>query len=96
MALFVVKHQHPAERCPAKDPKMGQMLLQHVSKENSAKMGVNIHADAVLDGKHTFYLILDSANEAKVKQFMTPFSMAGSVEITQANPCDVVVNRLGC
>ncbi len=96
MALFVVKHQHPAEHCPAKDPKMGQMLLQHVSKANAAKMGVNIHADAVLDGKHTFVLILDSASEAKVKQFMTPFSMAGSAEITLANPCDVVVNRLGC
>ena len=32
MSLFVVKHQHGAETCPAGDPQMGPMLLQHLSK----------------------------------------------------------------
>ena len=31
MALYFVRHQHSAETCPAKDPQMGQMLLQHIS-----------------------------------------------------------------
>ena len=32
MSLYFVRHQHDAETCPAKDPQMGQMLVQHVSK----------------------------------------------------------------
>jgi DMSO/TMAO reductase YedYZ molybdopterin-dependent catalytic subunit len=31
MALFIVRHQHAAERCPAADPQMGAMLLNHLS-----------------------------------------------------------------
>ena len=44
MSLFVALHQHDAETCPAGDPQMGPMLLQHVSRDNAASMGVNIRA----------------------------------------------------
>ena len=97
MPLFVVKHQHPAESCPAGHPQMGPMLLQHVAPSNAAeKFGVNIHGEAVVDGAHTFFLIVDAPERQQVDQFMAPFSQAGTVEVLPANPCEVVVSRAAC
>jgi len=96
MSLYFVRHQHSAETCPAKDPNMGQMLVQHVSKANARKFGVDLLADAVLDGQHTFVLIVEAADRANVEQFMQPFAMAGSVEIQPASTCEAVVERAGC
>ena len=55
MSLFVVKHQHSAETCPAGDPKMGPMLAQYVSAPNVEQSGqvrdledqVNLRSDVV-------------------------------------------------
>lgn len=96
MSLYFVRHQHDAETCPAKDPQMGQMLVQHVSKSNARKFGVDLLGDAVLDGQHTFVLILEAEEQAYIEQFMQPFAMAGSVEITPASSCETVVERQGC
>lgn len=96
MALFVVQHKHPAESCPAGHPQMGPMLVKHVSQKNASKMGVKLHGDAVINGGHTFYLILEADNEGKVKEFMTPFYQAGTVEIWPANSCELVVARGKC
>lgn len=46
MALFVVRHQHPAERCPAQDPDMGAMLLNYLSRPSVKQHGVQIQGDA--------------------------------------------------
>jgi len=96
MSLYFVRHQHDAETCPAKNPEMGQMLVQHVSKSNARKFGVDLIGDAVLDGQHTFVLILEAEDQAYIEQFMQPFAMAGSVEITPASTCETVVERQGC
>ena len=96
MSLYFVRHQHDAETCPAKDPQMGQMLVQHVSKSNARKFGVDLIGDAVLDAQHTFVLILDAEDKAYIEQFMQPFAMAGSVEIVPASSCETVVERQGC
>ena len=96
MSLYFVRHQHDAETCPAKNPEMGQMLVQHVSKSNARKFGVDLIGDAVLDGQHTFVLILEAEDQAYIEQFMQPFTMAGSVEITPASTCETVVERQGC
>jgi hypothetical protein len=96
MSLYFVRHQHDAETCPAKDPQMGQMLVQHVSKRNARKFGVDLLGDAVLDGQHTFVLILEAEDKAYIEQFMQPFAMAGSVEIVPASSCEKVVERQGC
>jgi hypothetical protein len=96
MSLYFVKHQHDAETCPARDPEMGQMLLTHISHQNARKFGVNIQGDAVLDGQHTFVLILDAADKSQVENFMQPFQMAGPVEIWPASECETVVERAGC
>jgi hypothetical protein len=96
MSLYFVRHQHSAETCPAKDPEKGAMLLSHLSPLNARKFGVNIHGDAVLDGQHTFVLILEADDKSSVEKFMQPFKMAGPVEITTASACESVVARAGC
>lgn len=96
MSLYFVKHQHSAETCPAKDPAMGSMLLSHISPLNARKFGVELHGDAVLDGQHTFVLILEAEDRSMVENFMQPFQMAGTVEITPASLCEEVVERAGC
>jgi hypothetical protein len=48
MALFVVRHQHAAERCPAEDPQMGASLLNHLSRPNVRQHGVEIQGEAVV------------------------------------------------
>jgi hypothetical protein len=96
MALYYVNHQHTAETCPARDPQMGNMLLQHISPLNARKFGVKIVGDAVLDGQHTFVLLLEADDPAKIEQFMQPFAMAGSVDIQPASHCETVVERAGC
>lgn len=96
MSLYVVQHKHDAEACPAGHPEMGPMLVKHVSVEGAAKFGVNLRADAVVDGEHTFYLIVDAEEEEKVKEFMAPFYQAGSVEIWPSSSCEKVVERAEC
>lgn len=96
MALFVIRHQHPAERCPARDPQMGQMLLNHLSATNAAQHGVTLHGEAVIDGQHTLYVIAESENQGRVDEFMKPFGMAGTVEVWPASSCSAVVERRGC
>jgi uncharacterized protein with GYD domain len=75
---------------------MGNNLLQHLSPMNAMKFGVNVLGDAVLDGEHTFVLILEAEDKDKVNNFMQPFAMAGSVDIQPASHCETVVERAGC
>lgn len=96
MSLYFVRHQHSAETCPAKNPEMGRMLVQHVSKANARKFGVDLLGEAVLDGQHTFVLIAEAEDKSYIEQFMQPFAMAGSVEIQPASTCEAVVERQGC
>lgn len=96
MSLYFVRHQHSEATCPAKNPQAGEMLLTHIDRLNARKFGVDIHGDAVLDGQHTFVLIVESESPQNIENFMQPFKQAGSVEIIPASTCEVVVERLGC
>ncbi len=96
MSLYFVKHQHTAETCPAKNPEMGQMLLNHLSRMNARKYGVDLQGEAVLDGQHTLMLIMQAKDKESVEKFMQPFAQAGSVDITTASSCEAVVGRGGC
>jgi hypothetical protein len=96
MTPFVAIHQHAPERCPAGDPAMGPMLLNHLSAANAAKHGVSIQAEAVANDKHTLYLIAEAGDEEHMSQFLGPFAQVGSVELLPAAPCEVVINRGGC
>ncbi|HYT81055.1 MAG TPA: DUF3303 family protein [Actinomycetota bacterium] len=96
MSLFVVKHQHSAETCPAGDTQMGPMLAQYVSAANADKFGVRLHGEGVINGGHTLYLILDAQEQDKVEEYMAPFSQFGSVEVLPASHCEQVVARGAC
>src|SRR5262245_64306094 len=96
MALFVVRHQHAADSCPAQDPYMGARLLNHLSRPNVRQYGLQIQGEAVVQGEHTAYFIVEAADEAGLRAFMEPFRMAGSVDIYPASTCVRVVASGGC
>jgi len=96
MGLFVVQHRHLEEKCPARDSQMAPMLLSHLSSENARKHGLAIKAEAVIDGAHTLYLIVEAAGKQDVERFMEPFAIAGSVEVLPASHCEIVVKRGFC
>ena len=93
MALFIVRHEHSAERCPAADPEMGALLLNHLSAPNVKREGVELQAEAVVRGQHTIYMIVESSDEGRVRSFLRPFEAAGSVEVY---PASRVVSGGGC
>jgi DMSO/TMAO reductase YedYZ molybdopterin-dependent catalytic subunit len=96
MPLFVVRHNHAGERCPAQDPYMGAMLLNHLSRPNVRRHGVEILGEAVVQGEHTMFLIAEATDEARLRDFLQPFQLAGSLEIYPAATCARVVASGGC
>ena len=62
MALFIVRHQHAAERCPVADPQMGAMLLNHLIKREAARS--RDPGEAIVQGEHTLYLIAKAHDES--------------------------------
>src|ERR1700719_701602 len=95
MSLFVVRHQHPADRCPAADFETGAGLLNHLSKTNARLHGVSIRGDAVL-AAHTLLIIADADNEDVLREFLRPFEAAGTVTVESASTCAQVVAGGGC
>jgi hypothetical protein len=96
MPLFVAEHQHPADQCPAGDPRMAPALLQLVSATNARKHGIEIHGDGVVRGAHHLYLIVDGPSEQAVQQYLAPFGMIGSLQVHAASHCEEVVARGSC
>jgi DMSO/TMAO reductase YedYZ molybdopterin-dependent catalytic subunit len=96
MPLFIVRHQHAAAGCPAQDPLMGASLLNHLSSQNVRKFGLQIHGEAVVQGEHTMYMIVEAADEDRLREFMRPFQMAGSLDIYPASTCVRAVASGGC
>ncbi|MEP6661798.1 MAG: sulfite oxidase [Acidimicrobiales bacterium] len=96
MALFVVRHQHDPQRCPATDPYAGASLLNYLSRPNVKQHGVEIHGEAVVQGEHTMYMIVESSDQERVRAFMAPFASAGTVDIYPASTCARVVASGGC
>src|SRR5436190_13308577 len=96
MSLFIVRHEHSEDRCPAADPYMGATLLNHLSRPNVRQHGIEIRGEAVVQGAHTMYLIVEAANEQLVRRFLEPFAEAGTVEVYAASTCARVVASGGC
>jgi len=96
MPLFIVRHQHAPEGCPAQDPLIGATLLNHLSRPNVRKFGLQIQAEAVAQGEHSMYLIVEAADEGRLREFMRPFQMAGSLDIYPATTCVRAVASGGC
>jgi len=96
LPLFIIRHQHSPDSCPAQDPLLGASLLNHLSRPNVRKFGVRIQGEAVVQGAHTMYLIVEADDEALLREFMQPFEAAGSLDIYPASTCVRVVASGGC
>ena len=96
MALFVVRHQHEPDRCPALDAEAGAELLNYLSRPNVKQHGITIKGEAVVQGEHTVFLIAEASDEAQLRRFMRPFSEAGSLDVFPASTCAMVVASGGC
>jgi len=94
MALFVVQHKHQAATCPAANAEVAPQLLRLLA--SGPRQGVNIRAEAVVDGAHELNLIVDAASASVVEQFMAPFAQMGSVTVRAASVCETVVERGAC
>ncbi len=96
MALFVVRHHHEAERCPATDPDAGAEILNYLSRPSVRSHGVELRGEAIVEGEHTLYMIVESSDEDRVREFMRPFAEVGSVEVHPASTCARAVASGGC
>ncbi len=96
MSRFVVEHAHSEQTCPAKDARLAAGLLQIVAPPNASQHGVTIRAEAVTNGLHHLYLIVDAANAETVRSYLAPFAQVGSLSITPASRCEEVVHRGAC
>ena len=96
MPLFIVRHRHDPEHCPAADPYNGASLLNHLSRPNFRKHGLTVHGEAVARGEHTLYMIIEAEHEGLVRDYMAPFAAAGSLDVYAASTCAGVVSRGGC
>jgi DMSO/TMAO reductase YedYZ molybdopterin-dependent catalytic subunit len=75
---------------------MGASLLNYLSRPIVKQHGVHIQGEAVVQGEHTLYLIVEAADEMRLRAFMQPFQLAGSVDIYPASTCARVVASGGC
>jgi DMSO/TMAO reductase YedYZ molybdopterin-dependent catalytic subunit len=95
MSLFVVRHQHPADHCPAADFTAGAGLLNYLSRPSASRHGVHIYGEAVL-AAHTLVMIAEADSEDALRAFLRPFEAAGTVEVNPASTCARVVAGGGC
>jgi DMSO/TMAO reductase YedYZ molybdopterin-dependent catalytic subunit len=96
MGLFIVRHAHDRDRCPAGDPAMGALMLNHLSRPSARNFGVEIKGEAVVEGDHVMYMILEADSEEGVRRFVEPFARAGTVEVHPASTCVRTVASGGC
>ncbi|HEX3245184.1 MAG TPA: sulfite oxidase, partial [Chloroflexota bacterium] len=96
MALFVVRHQHDAASCPARDPHMGGQFLTLMNRSNARERGIHIQSEAVASAEHALYIIAEAATEEALRSFLEPFTMIGSVDVLPAATCARVAASGGC
>ena len=96
MPLYFVEHKHTAETCPTQQPDMMKMLGMHVTQMTAAKYGIPIQSDVVFPREHRMNLVLLAPSEEKVKEYVAPFGMVGSVEVREVSTCEEVVATAKC
>ena len=95
MSVFVVRHQHPADRCPAAEFTVGADLLNYLSGPSASRYGIRIYGEAVL-AAHALVMIAEADTEDALRAFLRPFEAAGPVEVDPASTCAQVVAHGGC
>jgi DMSO/TMAO reductase YedYZ molybdopterin-dependent catalytic subunit len=72
------------------------MLLNYLSRPNVRQRGLTISGEAVVQGEHTLYLIVEAADADTISAFMAPFAVAGTVDVYPASTCARAVTSGGC
>ncbi len=75
---------------------MGAMLLNHLSRPNVRRAGLEIRGEAIVENEHRLFMIVESDSAAAVVEFTKPFALVGSVDIVPASTCVRVVASGGC
>jgi DMSO/TMAO reductase YedYZ molybdopterin-dependent catalytic subunit len=57
---------------------------------------MEIKGEAVLRGEHTVYFIVEAGDEDRLREFMQPLAMAGSLDLYPASTCARVIASGGC
>jgi hypothetical protein len=96
MPLYFVEHKHTAETCPTQQPDMMKMLGMHVTQMTADKYDITIQSDVVFPREHRMNLVLVAPSEEKVKEYVAPFGMVGSVEVREVSTCEEVVATAKC
>ena len=96
MGLYFVEHSHTAEACPTQNRDMMLMLGKHVTQETADGFGIRIHADIVHPGEHRMNMVLEAPDEAKVREYVKPFGMVGTVAVKEVTTCEQVVATATC
>jgi hypothetical protein len=84
VALFIVRHEHEPDRCPATDPYQGAALLNQLSRQHVRRHGVEIKGEAVVQGEHTLYLIMESTDQRYVQTLLQPSPRPAAVDHTKS------------
>ncbi len=80
--LFLVKHIHTFESCPAGDPELVQKTFATVvTDEHTKKVGVKLLSSYADAPAHTTFFIVDADSAEKVGAFLLPILKLGSAEI---------------
>jgi hypothetical protein len=95
IALFVARHQHPPDRCPASSGS-GSLLLSRVSAATAARYGVTIEAEALMDGEHLLLLVVQAANREAVERFLAFLPGQEDLQVLPACSAEEAVQRGGC
>jgi hypothetical protein len=95
IALFVARHRHAPEDCPAR-PGRGELLLSRVSAAVAARHGVTIEAEAFIGAPHVLLLVVEAASLAAVKQFLAFLPDSGDLMILPAFTAEEAVEHGGC
>jgi hypothetical protein len=95
IALFVARHTHSPEDCPAL-PGTGARLLTCVSTAAAARYGVIIEAEALIGTEHVLLLVVGAASRDAVERFMASLPGRGDLRILPAYTAEEAVERGGC
>lgn len=96
MSLYFVRHQTFAEHCPAKDPRMGSMLLQNLYPAQTHCLGIQVHGGGVVNEANTLISILEGEDQTKLEEYQQPFQQFHAGEFFPASFRERVVERKGC
>ena len=80
--LYLVKHVHTPERCPAVNDEVAGTFGKMMQEEHREAVGVTVVGCWADVPGHTVYFIIDAESPFKVQKFLVPALGVGTAERT--------------